>query len=235
MLQLVFLGISVFNITDRTLDLLHVGGDAFVTLAAYADWPFDRGAGANAGLERRAGLRQVAGEHERSAGAVSAIHHGDVVRRQFHAWIDSRDFRRIPFGDLAQVDVSQHRAGQLDLARSNAIQVNDRHHAAHDRRELRQVVSIQVFHLQGHVGSAEIHGFRLDLLDAAAGADRLIVQAVAGRGFVGFSPFGVDRIRKRSAGAGDFRCHDRRNRQCRTHCQDGGFNEVIQSHLLLPC
>ena len=43
-----------------------------------------------------------------------------------------------------------------------------------------------------------------DLLDAAAGADRLVVQAVAGLLLIGIRPFGVDRIRERRAGAGNF-------------------------------
>ena len=59
--------------------------------------------------------------------------------------------------------------------------------------------------LQRHVGGAEGHGLGGDLLDAAAGADRLIVQAVAGFLFVGIRPLGVDRIRERS----------RRRRRCR--------------------
>ena len=50
---------------------------------------------------------------------------------------------------------------------------------------------------------AEGHGLGFDLLDAAAGTDRLIVQPVAGFLFVGVGPFGVDRIGERSASAGN--------------------------------
>src|SRR5207237_6413101 len=44
-------------------------------------------------------------------------------------------------------------------------------------------------------------GLGLDLLDAAAGADRLIVKAVAGLLLIGVRPFGVDRIGEGRAGA----------------------------------
>ena len=57
--------------------------------------------------------------------------------------------------------------------------------------------------LQRRVGGAEGHGLGLDLLDAAAGTDRLIVQAVAGLLLVGVGPLGVDRIGEGGAGAGN--------------------------------
>src|SRR6185312_4893704 len=59
------------------------------------------------------------------------------------------------------------------------------------------------FRLQRHVGRAEGDGARSDLLDAAAGADRLIVQAVAGLLLIGISPLRVDRIGEGRAGAGN--------------------------------
>ena len=58
------------------------------------------------------------------------------------------------------------------------------------------------FGLQRRVGGAEGDGLGLDLLDAGAGADRLIVQPVAGRRLIGVRPFGVDREGERRAGAG---------------------------------
>jgi hypothetical protein len=50
----------------------------------------------------------------------------------------------------------------------------------------------------------KVDGLGFDLLDAGTGTDGLVVQAVAGCGFlVRFRPFGVDRIGKGCAGAGD--------------------------------
>jgi len=54
-----------------------------------------------------------------------------------------------------------------------------------------------------HVGSAEIHGLGLNLLDAAARADGLVVEAGTGFGFVSLCPFGVNRVGEGSAGAGN--------------------------------
>ena len=62
---------------------------------------------------------------------------------------------------------------------------------------------LEVVRLQRHVGGAERHGLGLDLLDAAARADRLVVEADAGLLLVGIRPFRVDRIRERRAGSRD--------------------------------
>src|SRR5262249_12473693 len=71
----------------------------------------------------------------------------------------------------------------------------------------------------------------LDLLDAAARADRLIVQADAGLFLVGVRPFPVDRKRKGRAGACNVRRHGRRQ-ACRR--QNGGGREGMeQSHASL--
>ena len=56
----------------------------------------------------------------------------------------------------------------------------------------------QFLGLERHVRRAEIDRLGLDLLDAAAGADRLVVHADAGLRPVGLGPFGVDRDRETS-------------------------------------
>ena len=75
---------------------------------------------------------------------------------------------------------------------------------------------MQVLRFQRHVGGAERDGLRLDLLDAAARTDRLIIEAVAGLLPIGIRPFRVDRIREGGTrprdvggvgrGEGDTRC-----------------------------
>ena len=57
--------------------------------------------------------------------------------------------------------------------------------------------------VERRVGGAEGDGLGLDLLDAAAGADRLVVQADAGLLLVGVGPLGVDRVGEGRAGAGN--------------------------------
>ena len=113
------------------------------------------------------------------------------------------DVRVVPVRDHAAVDVGEDRAGQLDLARRDARQVHHRHDAADHGRELLQAVGGQVVRLQRLVGGAEIDGVGLDLLDAAAGADRLVVQLLAGRGLIGLGPLRVDRRGEGRARAGN--------------------------------
>src|SRR5206468_1852168 len=50
----------------------------------------------------------------------------------------------------------------------------------------------QSVRLQRLVGSPELHRAGGDLFDPAAGADRLVIQGVAGLGLIGFGPFRVE-------------------------------------------
>ena len=97
------------------------------------------------------------------------------------------------------------------------------HDAADDRRKLHQTRGLQILGLQRHVGRAEVDGLRLDLRDAAAGADRLVVHADPGLLLVGVGPFRVDRIRERGAGACDV------DGDCALHaeCQRGSGEEAF--------
>ena len=130
------------------------------------------------------------------------------------AGIEIRDRLVVPFLDLAEVDVGEQRARELDRARRDAFDVHDRHDAADDRRKLHEAGRLQILGLQRHVGRAEVDGLGLDLRDAAARADRLVVHADVGLLLVRLRPLGVDGIRKRRAGAGDVDC--RRRWKCRT-------------------
>ncbi len=122
---------------------------------------------------------------------------------QLHVRVELLDRRIVPVGDLAEVDLGERRAVEHDVARLHAVEIDDRHDAAHHHRPLRETGFVEVLGLQRRVGGAEGHGLGLDLLDAAARADRLIVEAVAGLLLIGVRPFGVDREREGRAGAGD--------------------------------
>src|SRR5262249_24068478 len=52
---------------------------------------------------------------------------------------------------------------------------------------------------------AEVDGLALDLLDAAARADRFIVEPDAALGLIGLGPLGVDRVGEGGASARDIR------------------------------
>src|SRR3546814_7702102 len=62
---------------------------------------------------------------------------------------------------------------------------------------------VELGSLQRRIRGAEGDGLGLDLLDAAARTDRLVVQADARVFLIGVGPLGVDRIGEGGAGAGD--------------------------------
>jgi hypothetical protein len=119
-----------------------------------------------------------------------------------HAGVQRLDGGVVPLGDLAQVDVAQHLAAQLQLARGNALDVDHRHHATDHGGELHQALFGQVFVLQRRVGGAEVHRLGLDLAHAGARADGLVVDLHAGGLVVVGSPLGVQRRREARARAG---------------------------------
>ena len=50
----------------------------------------------------------------------------------------------VPLLDLAEIDVGEHRAGQLQLARLDAVEIHDGHDAADDGRKLHQARLVAV-------------------------------------------------------------------------------------------
>src|SRR5690606_25051122 len=104
----------------------------------------------------------------------------DLRGGQREARVEARDRRVVPGAYGAQVDVGDDRPGQSQLAAADAFDVDHRHDAADGRRELDEAGFGELFARQRLVGGAEIHGARLDLGDAAAGTDRLVVDLVAG-------------------------------------------------------
>ena len=223
--QLVLLGIGVFDVTDRILGLADIAGDAFVALGANASRPFDRGAGTDLGFPVGADLREIVGEVEGGARTVGAANDGDGVGRQLQLRIELGDRRIIPFGDLAEIDVGQRFAVEHQFAGLDAFEIHHRNDRAHDHRPLHQAVLLELLNLQRHIGSAERHGLGLDLLDAGAGADRLVVQAVAGFLLVGIGPFRIDRERERRTRSGDV--GGERRRRCGDQAgSDDSFDEI---------
>src|SRR5690606_22124808 len=120
-------------------------------------------------------LGQVVGEVEGGARTVRAVDDADLAVGQRHARVERGDGRVVPGGDLAEEDVAQQRTGQLQLARLQAFDVEHRHDAADGRRELAEAGLRKLFARQGLVARTEVDGAGLDLGDAAARADRLVV------------------------------------------------------------
>ena len=220
--ELVLQRVGVLDVADGAVDAAGVRGHALVALAADAGGPVHRGLLAHLGLPVRAHLGEVVGEDEGGAGAVGAVDDGDRPVGQGDARVELLDGGVVPLGDLAQVDVGEDGAGELELAGRDPLDVHHRHHAAHDHRELHQAGLVQLGGLERLVGGAEVDGLGLDLLDAAAGADRLVVHADAGLGLVGVRPLGVDRVREGGAGAGDVGRPGRGGGHQAGRDQDGG-------------
>jgi hypothetical protein len=86
---------------------------------------------------------------------------------------------------------------------ADPAEVDHRDDASHHHRELDEAVLVQLAARKRRVGRPEHHRLGFDLFDAAARADRLIVESDAGLFLVGIRPFGVDRIRKGRARSGN--------------------------------
>jgi hypothetical protein len=103
--------------------------------------------------------------------------------------------RRHSSGDLAQVDVGQHVAAELDVA--DAGNVEDGHHRAQHGGNVNQL-DLGAASCSSVIGSRrrrQSRRARGDLADAAARADGLVVDLDAGmRRAVLAEPLGIDRI-----------------------------------------
>ena len=74
---------------------------------------------------------QVIGENERRAAAVGAMHQHDRQVRQVNARIERGDFRVVPFGDVAEINVGERVAVQFEFRIARQI-VDDGHAAGDD-------------------------------------------------------------------------------------------------------
>jgi hypothetical protein len=148
-------------------------------------------------------LGQVVGKDKRRAGTVRARDYRNVLIGQLYARVERSNCRRVPLAYFAEINIREHGAAQPQCARFDALDIDDRHYAAHHHWKLHETVFLELGGLERRVGCAKIHGLGENLLDAAAGAYRLIVKPHAGFRAISFRPLGINRIRERRAGAGD--------------------------------
>jgi hypothetical protein len=139
--------------------------------------------------------------------------------------IERLERRVVPFGDRAEVDLSQRGTVDDDVARLHAGKIDDRDDTAHHHRPLRKAGLLEFRRLQRRVGGAERHGSRLDLFDARARSDGLIVQSVPSVLFIRIRPFGVDRKWKGRSSAGNIGGLRDRGR-CGAHGERHDANEI---------
>jgi hypothetical protein len=178
--ELVLLGVGILKVADRPLGLSDVVGNTFVTLGAETARPFDGGVGAHVGLPVRTDLGQIIREVIGRARPIRPMHVGDGLVRQLHIGIELRDRRVVPGLHFAEENLGQGRPVEHKVAGLKSLDVHHRNDTADHHGKLRQAAFIQVLAGQGRIRRAEGHGLGLDLLDAAARANRLAVEAGAG-------------------------------------------------------
>ena len=117
------------------------------------------------------------------------MNHGDRRVRQFQVGIDCANNWIVPGSELAEIDAREHLAREVNLARLDALDVDDRNDTADHDRELDHAELLQLLWIERHVGRAEIDGGLLDQADADARPDGLIADGVAGLCLVSVDPF----------------------------------------------
>ena len=152
--------------------------------------------------------------------------------RQLHAGIERFDHRGVPILIDAAVYVGEDLSSQAKLSRRNTRQIDDRHDATDDRGKLHQAVGGENVRLERLVGGAEIDRVGLDLLYAAARADRLVVEQHAGLRLIGFRPLAIHRGWEGRAGSGNGRRIGAGYGETRRHA--GGQAENCLQHRWSP-
>src|SRR5579863_5842279 len=151
---------------------------------------------------------------------------GNRLRWQLRLRIEFLDRRIVPAFYGAEKNRGQSRTVKHQVTWLYPLEVHHRNDGAHHHRELDQAIFVEVRSLERRIARAEGNSPRLDLLDAATRADRLIIEADAGLSFVGVRPFGVDRIGKGRAGAGDIDSGGGKSRHGKK-ASDGNRSQVL--------
>src|SRR5205823_10889911 len=122
----------------------------------------------------------------------------DVGVRKLYARICLGQIWIVPFRNVAEEDTCQYLRSKLEL-RFHARQVISWHNRSQNRWDVKNFKRRggKLFVAHGAVTGAKIHRFGLKLLNAAAAANRLIIDLNVRVGLVIFAePFGINRIRE---------------------------------------
>ena len=162
---------------------------------------------------RRTHIREEGREHVAVAGGVVAPDRRDCQVRKRLALIERGDLRGIPVGDRSQIDVSDHRPGQVEVGHAGEVVAETgRRQRPGDLDTARAGC-----HLRGGergVRGAEVDRLVCDVGDARSGAAAAIVHgdAVLGRE-VGSEHVLDERCDERGAGAREGGAGDRVGRR----------------------
>src|SRR5712664_373211 len=178
-------GVDQFDVTDGVRRILDRASYAFVAFAAEAHGPVDGRAVADLGLPLVAELRKIVGPDVGSAAAVRAMHDDDVVCGKIYALVDAGDGRVLPLGYFAEENAGKGARGKIQSRVDTGNVVGGNGGAEHrgkvqDAESVFILESLELIVVHGAIGTTEIHGAFGDLLNAAAGANRLIVDLKIG-------------------------------------------------------
>jgi conjugative relaxase-like TrwC/TraI family protein len=166
--------VGLLDVADGERGAVHLGGHPGIALVSFPDRPAGRLAGADLGCPGRVDAGQVVGEDVGGAAAVGTVHDGDPRVREGQARVKRGDGGVVPVGDLPEVDLGEHRAGQVQPGACREGQVVGDAFAAQVDRDLGDRSAFgggQFTGIHGHVGGAEVDLLRADRGDARAAAD----------------------------------------------------------------
>src|SRR5439155_19273627 len=104
--------------------------------------------------------------------AVAPVNHCDLLVGEVETAVQRLDGRVVPGCDVAEIDVRQHRARELQLVVSDAWDVVDRDRRRQRPRDLNAAVTSVALGLrQPSIARPEIDGARGELGDAATRSD----------------------------------------------------------------
>src|SRR3954471_2773191 len=173
--------VGLLDVADGAIGRLDRGGDAVVALGAGARRPLDVLVDGRARLPLRRVVGQELCEALRRARRVRAVHDGDLRRGDRRAAVERLDRRVVPALDLAQVDVGQRLAVELEAA-LDAVEVVGGRDRAQRERHLDRLALLDrraVVGGQRRIGAGEVGRAGGELRDAGARADALVVDGQA--------------------------------------------------------
>src|SRR3954452_4071218 len=188
--------VRLLDVAHAAVVLLHAGRDAVVALSARARRPLDRLVDPGAALPLGRVVGEEGREELRRARLVGAVADRDRLVGQLHARVGRGDGRVVPLRDLAEEDVRDGLAVELEPLVDALDVVGDRDGPEHARDVdglalLLRGLDLGVLH--GGVRGAEVDRAGRELRDAATRADALVVDGEAVLVLQARGPLLVDR------------------------------------------
>src|SRR5208283_2388387 len=156
--------------------LLHYARHALAPFASKSDWPAYGEALADMAFPFGTDGSKISGEDVRGAAAVGTMHHDDAPVGKIDFGIVLLDGSILPILDRAEINTRECLWAQLQ-GLFELFQVIGYAHRSSALRDLHQSRHLlQLFVIERGVGRAKIHHPVLELLNASAAANRLIID-----------------------------------------------------------